>query len=347
MSRRREPEWRNRAAADLLIRNLPRLEISGPVLVVEDPASGVLGALASLGLEATAWNRRVFGGRGGAPWPPDGPFQTVALRLPRDKDELAMGLHAAASVLRPGGWIFVYGANDEGIQAALPILEGSFSDTTTLAVGGRCRVLGGVRGPEVPGLRGSLREWRSVLRLEHDDLPPSWVSYPGIFAHGRLDSGTRLLMEALPPLGQGSRVLDYGCGSGVVGYVARSRGEDVAVELLDVDAVALEASRENVPGCRLHLRDGLPPVGVGSFDAILSNPPFHRGKAEDPEMITSLVRGAPALLGLKGILVFVAQRRLPVDSALDRSFRRVAVLAEDGTFRVWKGESPRRGKGLE
>ncbi len=117
------------------------------------------------------------------------------------------------------------------------------------------------------------------------------------------------------------------------------------VDLLDVDAVALEAARENLPGSRVHLREGLPPVEDGPFDAILSNPPFHRGKAEDPEMIVSLVRGAPALLGPRGVLVFVAQRRLPLEGVLERYFKDVSVLAEDSTFRVWKGERPRKGKG--
>jgi 16S rRNA (guanine1207-N2)-methyltransferase len=133
----------------------------------------------------------------------------------------------------------------------------------------------------------------------------------------------------------------------VVGYVARNRGERVSVELLDVDGVALEAARENVPGCQTHLQDGLPPGEGRSFDAIFSNPPFHRGKAEDPEMIASLIRGAPALLESRGVLVLVAQRRLPLEGPLKRAFREVGVLGEDRTFRVWKGERPKGRKGLE
>jgi 16S rRNA (guanine1207-N2)-methyltransferase len=112
--------------------------------------------------------------------------------------------------------------------------------------------------------------------------------------------------------------------------------------MLDVDAVALEAARENVPASRLHLLDGLPPKEHGPFDAILSNPPFHRGKAEDPQMIVSLIQRAPALLDPEGMLVFVAQRRLALVEALQKHFRDVDILAEDSTFRVWKGLKPRK-----
>jgi 16S rRNA (guanine1207-N2)-methyltransferase len=119
----------------------------------------------------------------------------------------------------------------------------------------------------------------------------------------------------------------------------------VVVEMLDVDAVALEAAKENVPRGRVHLRDGLPPVDAGLFDAIFSNPPFHRGKAEEPEMIVSLVRGAPTLLRPRGMLVFVAQRRLPLEETLHSYFGDVTVLAEDSTFRVWKGQRPKKERG--
>jgi len=253
-----------------------------------------------------------------------------------------MNLHAAASVLQPGGTVLVYGAKDEGIQGAAEAMEEVFSGAVTAAIGARCRVLKGMRGPEVSGLKSSLAEWKDTVAVDYPEFPSDWISYPGVFAHGRLDEGTRLLLDALPPLPSGSRILDYGCGSGVVGFVAGGRGQGAVVELLDVDAVALEAAGENLPGSLLHLHDGLPSAGAGPFDAILSNPSFHRGKAEDPQMVLSFIQGAPALLHSRGMLVFVAQRRLPVEGTLHKHFGDVRVLSEDSTFRVWMGQRPRK-----
>lgn len=343
MAHRREGEWRDRAAAELLVRHADRPGLSGPVLVMEDPLPEVRQALSFRKLDVSVWNRRAWGGRPAGPWPPQGPFGVAALRLPRSREEARMALHAAALVLRPGGGVLVYGANDEGIRPAEGLVGEVFSRPGTVAVGGRCRLLQGHREHEVPGLRGELESWREVTVLEYPGLPRTWVSYPGVFSHRELDPGTRLLLDVLPPLPAGARVLDYGCGSGMVGAVAMARGEGVRAELLDVDTVALEAARENVPGAELVRGDGLgSAAGRGPFDAIVSNPPLHRGKAEDPGMVTTFLQEAPGLLRPLGILAFVAQRRLPVEEPLRRSFGTVSVLGEDGTFRVWEGREPRR-----
>ncbi len=340
MSRRRNPDWRDRAAADLLIRHSPGTALSGPVLIMGERLPDVASAFRAEDLEVTSWNRRALGGRAATSWPPPGPFGAATLRFPRGREEFLMGLHSSASVLRPEGRLFVYGAKDEGIETAFGLLEGLFSRVETLGIGGRCRVLAAVRGEEPEGLRDSLDSWKSLVNLDHPGLPRDWVSYPGIFAHGHLDTGTRLLLDALPSVPFGARVLDYGCGSGIVAWFAFNRSDGLEVDLLDVDAVALHAARQNVPAGRLILRDGLPPRGERAYDAIVSNPPFHRGKGEDPGMILRFIQEAPDLLNPRGTLVLVAQRRLPIQRPLQERFGGVSVLAEDSTFRVWEGRKP-------
>lgn len=254
-----------------------------------------------------------------------------------------MTLHAAASVMTEGAVLLIFGAKDEGIGAVGGNLTPLFSKHSVLRVGGHCRVVEARRAPETGALRGALDAWREEMDPGLSGIPSSWVTYPGVFARRGLDAGTRLLLQALPPLPPGARVLDYGCGSGVVGAWVRKREPRVRVDLLDVDAVALESARENVPGARRLLGDGLPPGGEGPWDALVSNPPFHRGKEEDPGMITDLILGSPGVLNTGGRLVLVAQRRLSLGGALQDTFRDVAILAEDRLYRVWEGIGPRAG----
>jgi len=254
-----------------------------------------------------------------------------------------MALHAGASVLRPGGIVLVYGSNDEGIRAVVGLMEEVLSEVRTVAVGGRCRVVTGRWEGGAPKLRGDLEAWNEWMALTYPGLPTTWVTYPGVFSHGELDPGTRLLLDLLPPLPVGARVLDFGCGSGIVGAVAMARGEGVRATLLDVDTVALEAARANVPEAEVVAGDGLGSAGDEPFDAIFSNPPLHRGKAEDSGMVTTFVREASGLLRPEGVLAFVVQRRLQVEDALREAFRAVSVLGEDGAFRVWEGRKPRPG----
>jgi len=341
MSGRRDSGWRDRAASGLLVDHFPEHKLEGSALVMEDTLPDVGSALQCRGMAVSRWNRRALDGLEATPWPAEGTFHLAALRLPRSKEELAMALHAAASVLFPGGTMLVYGAKDEGIGSAMTLLSSLFDESETLAVGGHCRVLMAIRKEDLGEVRGNLGSWRTVVDPNYAELGEAWVSYPGVFAHRRLDPGTRLLLDALPPLPPGASVLDYGCGSGVVGGVAAKRGEGLRLELLDVDALALYAARENVPGSNLLLSDGLPAVGGGAYDAILSNPPFHRGKEADPEMIRVLIRGASSLLAPRGMLVFVTQRRMPVERDMRERFRDVAIVAEDSAYRVWQGRIPR------
>ena len=312
--------------------------------MAKDPLSRLPEELNGLGVETRLWHRRALGNRPATPWPDPGPCRQAFLRLSRSREEVEMDVHAVASVLEPRGAIFVYGAKDEGIASAAKSLEDLFEGVATVATGGRCRLWAGtLRDDARP--RAPLSAWRRPGTLEYDPLPEGWASYPGVFAHGRLDRGTRFLLDAFPSSVTdvtGGRILDYGCGSGVVGGVVRVLRPDADLHLLDVDSVALEAARENVPGARLHLRDGLPAPDDGPFDLIVSNPPFHRGKAEEPGMIRELVRSSPGVLAPKGGLVFVAQRRLKLEAVMGNVFRHVTVPARDAAFQIWRGEKPRR-----
>jgi len=71
-----------------------------------------------------------------------------------------------------------------------------------------------------------------------------------------------------PPAGW--RVLDYGCGSGILAMGAGRFGarEIVAV---DIDPAAVEATRVNAASNGIELHAGLPDQASGSFDLVLAN----------------------------------------------------------------------------
>ncbi len=272
-------------------------------------------------------------------WPPEGPFRTAALRLPRAKDELEMTLHGAVAALEPGGVLLVYGANDEGARSAPKRIEPVVGDVATVQRKRRCRVLRAERPAVPPGLRRRLDEWRRTSTLVLAGEERSWVSYPGLFAHGRLDPGTELLLEHLPAVASDARVLDFGCGSGALGAAVRSRTPTARLDLLDADAVALRAAEENVEGGRTLLGTSLE-AAEGPYDAIVSNPPYHSGKAETTGVAEALIREAPSRLVSDGILALVVQRRLGMEEPLSRAFRRVDAPAADRTYAVFVAREP-------
>src|SRR5262245_24899679 len=239
------------AAADHLIgRSLESIDLHGRILLANQ--TGALPALLiGRGLDFSAWNRRLGGSSAAQPWPPAAPFDVALLRLPKGKDEQDMAAHACLSALAPAGRLILYGGNDEGIRSAGDRLESLCGALETLATRGHGRVLMAPRPTESAALRASLAAWRSVAPLTIAGRTRDWVTYPGVFAAGRIDEGTALLLSALPPLREGERVLDYGCGSGLIGAAALAAQPGIVLDLMDEDAVAPEAARENVAGARL------------------------------------------------------------------------------------------------
>src|SRR3546814_7988841 len=115
--------------------------------------------------------------------------------------------------------------------------------------------------------------------LELADGPLQVISLPGVFSHGRLDVGSALLLEHLDDLPNG-RVLDFGCGAGILGATLKRRYPQSNLLLLDVDAFAIESSRRTLAAHGLEA-DVIAGAGIDAaprhLAAIVSNPPFHQG----------------------------------------------------------------------
>jgi len=100
-----------------------------------------------------------------------------------------------------------------------------------------------------------------------------------LFSPESIDKGT-LAMLSVVELSQTDKVLDLGCGYGVVGiYAAKCIGEQNVV-MSDVDINCVEISRKNaeangVGGIQIILSDGVSEIKDNNFTLILSNPPYH------------------------------------------------------------------------
>jgi len=323
---------RNEAVSDVVADWLAAHPVSGDALVIDDSVGRIAAELADFGVDITTWSRS---GSGGATWLPAGRWDTVIARLPKGKDALEMMLHAAAARLKSTGDFLLCGANDEGVKSASRRVQEVFGEVTTVETRRRCRILRG-RQPS-PQARGDLDSWAQPC----SDGDLSWVSFPGVFAHGRLDAGSRELLARMPMPAAGTRVLDFGCGAGLLGLSLRARVPELELDLLDTDGLAVEAARRNLPGCRVVHSDGWREVGGERWDLIVSNPPFHDGVVRDHAVLDALVRRSPDHLRPGGRLALVVQRNVPVRDRLVETFgaRRCERL-HLGRYQVWCATRP-------
>ncbi|MBA2321767.1 MAG: class I SAM-dependent methyltransferase, partial [Deltaproteobacteria bacterium] len=302
-------------------------------LVVDDGGTTIAEALERRGVAVSAWRRHAVGTQPGAPFPPDGVFDRVVLRLPRGRETLGMLASWLAARTAPDGALWVAGRNDEGIRSAGATLAQAFEEVTSRESRRHCRILA-CRGPRAD-VRADPSDWLQC----HQVGERSWVSWPGSFAHGRIDPGTALLLSVLPRLAETgdpfARTLDLGCGSGLVAMeVVRLRPGGRLVGL-DADALALEAARRNVPELEARCLDASVSIGKGNFTAIVTNPPVHQGSSFDRDLTAAVLTRALAALAPNGILVAVALRGVPLGAMMSATGREVTVAAEDPRYRVW------------
>lgn len=304
-------------------------------LALGDPAPHLARALAQTGYAVTRWHRHLTRGQLCAPWPPSGPFGEVWVRMPRSALEAAMLLHAAAARVTDGARIYLYGATNEGIRSAARHFPEGTEPPVTLHIKRRCRVLAATRRAPPPRADG-LDSWEIRAPVDWGTGPRDWTFYPGVFACGRLDSATALLIDSLPALPAGARLLDFGAGTGIIAAAALERGAPGAeAVLLERDAIALVAASRNLPGATLVLGRGVAAV-PGPFDLIVSNPPIHAGSAQSLATVEQLVHEAATVLAPGGRLLLVAQRRLPVPRILERTYPLMNTIADRDSFRVWE-----------
>lgn len=168
------------------------------------------------------------------------------------------------------------------------------------------------------------------------DLDLDLVSGSGVFAKGRLDIGTSVLFkETDPPAG--GRILDLGCGYGIIGLACALAAPSAQVTGVDVNERAVLLANENAARLRVgdRYRAATPPeIDPGeTYDEIWSNPPIRIGKPALHELLlTWLPRLAPG-----GRAVMVVGKNLGGDSLqrwiTDQGFPTTRIGSAKG-FRV-------------
>ena len=307
-------------------------------LVIDEETGALAAALRRHGAQADVWMRRASVTAAGRAWPDAGPYTSVFLRLPKAKDALDFALHAAAAVVPVGAPIVLFGANDEGVRSVAGHLADVVDPVATVATKRHCRVMRGARRATIVGHKASVAAWR----IERDIALPGrrrpWISYPGVFARGGLDAGTALRLAHLPKLdakpGTPARVLDFAAGTGVIAASVLQASPGTAVDLVEIDALALAAARENVPETRVLSGVSLQAAGDSKYHAILSNPPVHAGIEDDLTVLLALISDAPRHLIRGGELRIVVQRRIMAAPLMEKAFRNVTHVAVSGGFQV-------------
>ena len=164
----------------------------------------------------------------------------------------------------------------------------------------------------------------------------------GVFSRTELDRGTEVLLDALPETVSG-RVLDMGCGWGVIGVAVGKHWPDAVITMADINQRACGLSRKNAQlnGVQAEVveSDGYEKVLGRAFDLILQNPPIRAGKA----VIYQMFADASSCLAENGELWLVIRKQQGAPSAisyLKTLFEKVETPEKKSGFWIIRCQKP-------
>ncbi|MFE0460616.1 methyltransferase [Kitasatospora sp. NPDC058965] len=342
--------------------------LSGTVVVLGDRWGALTTALAGhtpvvqisdsyLGQRATAANLERNGVPAGAvrllttTEPPPERIDVLLVRVPKSLALLEDQLHRLAPALHPDSVVLAAGMVTEIHTSTLQLFERLVGPTRTSLAVRKARL---VFSTPDPGQARPANPWPLRYALPDGIGAVSGrtvTNFAGVFCADRLDIGTRFLLQHLPPTaaaGGRTRVVDLGCGNGVLGTAVALA--DPRADLLFVDeshqavASAEATFRANAPaGARAEFLagDALAAVPADSVDLVLNNPPFHSHRATTDAAAWRMFTGARRALRPGGELWVVGNRHLGYHVKLRRLFGNCETVAANPKFVILRAVTSR------
>ncbi|MGH4035604.1 methyltransferase [Actinomycetota bacterium Odt1-20B] len=273
--------------------------------------------------------------------PARGAVDVLLVRVPKSLALLEDQLHRLAPALHAGSVVVGTGMVTEIHTSTLEVFERIVGPTRTSLARQKARLV--FSTPVAEG-RGDSSPWPRSYVLDGDagaGAGLTAVNHAGIFCAERLDIGTRFLLRHFPRIPRAARVVDLGCGNGILGAAAAVAEPGAEVTFIDESfqavASAEETFRANAPeGAEAEFvaGDALDAVPPASVDLVLNNPPFHSHQATTDATARRMFGGARAALRDGGELWVVGNRHLGYHVRLKRLFGNVEVVASDRKFVV-------------
>ena len=257
----------------------------------------------------------------------------VLLKLPNNHSYLRFILSQLAAVVRPGTIILAAAKAKEINRNVLDMFAKQLGPAQASLTVKKCRLIHcqpepGKTQPHFP------------LQWPLEDTDFTLINHANVFAREKLDLGARFLLQHLPPDTAGQRIIDLGCGNGVLGLMLLAKQPLSQLVFTDESYMAVASARANIelnlPQCLNNTEyvvdDCLASQQEQSADQIICNPPFHQQHTVTTHIATQMFAEAKRVLKQGGRLRIVANRHLNYQQQLQRLFGHCQQLAANPKF---------------
>jgi 23S rRNA (guanine1835-N2)-methyltransferase len=265
--------------------------------------------------------------------------ELVLLKIPKTSALLEQQLIDLQSCVTPRTRIIAAGKANAIQKSTLALFEKHLGPTTTSLAKKKARLI--FCQPS-----GDTRSSSPYPTLWHTDKPHLCITnLANVFARQQLDIGARLLLQHLPDANH-KRVVDLGCGNGVLGLHVLNKYPHARVIFVDESYMAVESARRNIQHnlpdklaqCEFLVSNCLDDFAqladTSDLDIVLCNPPFHQQNAITDHIALQMFSDSKKHLKLGGELRVVGNRHLDYPQRIKQLFGRYTVLASDRKFSI-------------
>ena len=181
----------------------------------------------------------------------------------------------------------------------------------------------------------NIKSERRLIKFNFNNRNFSLYSDNGVFSKDRFDYGTKVLIDSIDINSLCGKVLDLGCGIGVVGIILGTINKNINIDMIDINERAINLAKDNLKlnkvKANVFSSDVYSNVNK-KYDYIITNPPIRAGK----EVVRKFLLGGYDYLNDNGILYFVMRKDHGVKSMIKELENKynVTIINKDKGFYI-------------
>lgn len=268
---------------------------------------------------------------------PDGEFELVVIKIPKSLAMLEDQLHRLRPRLNQQTKVIASAMCKQIHSSTLKLFERIIGPTHTSLAKKKARLV--------------FSQFDQQLKVGESPYPKHYVledtdftitNHANVFSRESLDIGTRFFLAHLPEnIGKG-KIIDLGCGNGVVGLMAAQHNPETTLQFVDESYMAVRSAQEGFLAAfpqreaQFSVMDCLSGIEKASVDTVLNNPPFHQNNVVGDHIARQMFKQSYRALKKGGELWVIGNRHLGYHVKLKKLFGNCEVIATNKKFVILK-----------
>jgi 16S rRNA (guanine1207-N2)-methyltransferase len=258
------------------------------------------------------------------------------IHFPKSKAEFSFTLAMLAESMTDKATIVIVGENKGGVKSAEKLGIDYLEYCNKVDSARHCLMFIGEYKPTTP--RFELQKFYKYYQIQVQEKTLEIAALPGVFSQNALDTGTEILLAHLPDIMAG-KILDFGCGAGVIAAYIGTVYPQTKLTLVDVSALALHSAQTTLTLNQLtgqYIASNSLSNVQERYDFVISNPPFHQGIKTNYAATEQFLSNIKQNLTPKGCITIVANSFLKYLPIMEKTIGKTKTLTIKKGFAVYQ-----------